>query len=122
MLNGAHCRALLLLDPWLKPYDAEEMDQSLSLPLLAMMSMGDFGQENGEMAQRLAMGNAAASIVFTIAGSGHYDYSDLPLLSPLLTRLVGAKGPINGRLVARIINEYTLAFLMRICENGRWGC
>ncbi len=110
VLNGAHCRALLLLDPWLKPYDAEEMDQSLSLPLLAMMSMGDFGQENGEMAQRLAMGNAAASIVFTIAGSGHYDYSDLPLLSPLLTRLVGAKGPINGRLVARIINEYTLAF------------
>ena len=62
------------------------------------------------MAQRLAMGNAAASIVCTIAGTGHYDYSDLPLLSPLLTRLVGAKGPINGRLVARIINEYTLAF------------
>ena len=49
------------------------------------------------------------SYVFTIAGTGHYDYSDLPLLSPI-TRLVGAKGPINGRLVARIINEYTLAF------------
>jgi hypothetical protein len=47
--------------------------------------------------------------VITIAGTGHYDYSDLPLLSPL-TRLFGAKGPINGRLVARIVNEYTLAF------------
>jgi dienelactone hydrolase len=109
VLNEAHCRALLLLDPWLMPYDSEEMDQSLAVPLLAMMSTGEFGQENGVMAERLAVGNEAASIVFTIAGTGHYDYSDLPLLSPI-TRLVGAKGPINGRLVARIINEYTLAF------------
>lgn len=109
-LNGVHCRALLLLDPWLKPYEPEELAPPLSLPLLAMMSAGEFGQENGEMAQHLARGNATASSVLTIAGTGHYDYSDLPLLSPLLTRLVGAKGPINGRLVARIINEYTLAF------------
>ena len=109
VLNNAHCRALLLLDPWLKPYDSEEMDQSLPIPMLTMLSTGDFGQENGMMAERLAVGNDAESIVFTIAGTGHYDYSDLPLLSPI-TRLVGAKGPINGRLVARIINDYTLAF------------
>ena len=109
VLNNAHCRALLLLDPWLKPYDSEEMDQSLTLPLLTMLSTGDFGQENGKMAERLAVGNEDLSLVLTIAGTGHYDYSDLPLLSPI-TRLVGAKGPINGRLVARIINDYTLAF------------
>jgi pimeloyl-ACP methyl ester carboxylesterase len=109
VFNKAPCRALLLLDPWLKPFEVEELDAPLSLPLLAMMSGGDFGQENGELAERLAVGNEHAATVFTIAGSGHYDYSDLPLLSPLI-RLVGAKGPINGRLVARIINDYTLAF------------
>jgi len=109
VLNDTPCRALLLLDPWLKPYGREEMDQSLMVPMMAMLSTGDFGQENGVMAERLAVGNDAESIVFTIAGTGHYDYSDLPLLSPI-TRLIGAKGPINGRLVARIVNEYTLAF------------
>ncbi len=109
VLNKAHCRALLLLDPWLKPCETEELDAPLPLAMLAMISTGEFGQENGELAARLAVGNESDAIVFTIAGTGHYDYSDLPLLSPI-TRLVGAKGPINGRLVTRIINEYTLAF------------
>lgn len=109
VLNKTHCRALLLLDPWLKPFETEELDAPLTLPMLAMMSTGDFGQENGGLAARLAVGNESEAVVFTIAGTGHYDYSDLPLLSPI-TRLVGAKGPINGRLSARIINDYTLAF------------
>ncbi|MFO7684390.1 MAG: hypothetical protein R6X34_30535 [Chloroflexota bacterium] len=109
VFNDSCCRALLLLDPWLKPFDEEELETPLTLPLFAMMSAGEFGQENSQFAQKLALGNGRDAFVFTIAGSGHFDYSDLPLLSPI-TRLVGAKGPINGRLVARIINEYTLAF------------
>ncbi|NHZ72075.1 MAG: hypothetical protein GWP17_03205 [Aquificales bacterium] len=109
VLNDSRCRALLLLDPWLKPFDVEEIEQPLTLPLLAMLSTGDFGQENGRLAQKLAADNGNDAYVFTIAGTGHFDYSDLPLLSPI-TRLIGAKGPINGRLVSRIVNEYTLAF------------
>jgi predicted dienelactone hydrolase len=44
VLNDSRCRALLLLDPWLKPFDEAEIAQACRLPLLAMMSTGDFGQ------------------------------------------------------------------------------
>ena len=104
----ARCRALLLLDGWLRPLDEPVLAQAGRAPLLAMLSEGEFGQVNGALAAQLAAGRADAWVL-RIAGSGHYDYSDLPLLSPL-TRLLGAKGPINGRRAAQIINAYTLAF------------
>jgi hypothetical protein len=47
--------------------------------------------------------------VLSINGTAHYDFSDLPLLSPLAPRL-GLKGPINGKRVTGIINDYLLAF------------
>ncbi|MCB8983043.1 MAG: dienelactone hydrolase family protein [Ardenticatenaceae bacterium] len=105
----ARCRALLLLDPWLRPVDEAILQQGLDVPVLSLMSEGEFGRINGQLAEQLTANGRADGLVATIAGTGHYDYSDLPLLSPA-TRLFGAKGPINGRRAARIINDYTLAF------------
>ena len=107
--QDARCRALLLLDPWLRPLDDAVIQRGLDLPILCLMSEGEFGKTNGAVAEQLAAAGRGQGLVATIAGSGHYDYSDLPLLSPV-TRLFGAKGPINGRRAARIINAYTLAF------------
>jgi hypothetical protein len=42
-------------------------------------------------------------------GAKHYDFSDLPALSPLAPWM-GLKGPISGKRVQRLINDYTLAF------------
>ena len=47
--------------------------------------------------------------VVTILGADHYDFSDLPALSPLAPQL-GLKGPINGARVQQIIDAYVLAF------------
>jgi hypothetical protein len=44
-----------------------------------------------------------------IEGTDHYDYSDLPLLTPLAPQL-GLKGPINGKRVTVIVNDYLLSF------------
>ena len=44
-----------------------------------------------------------------IEGAAHYDFSDLPLLSPLAPQL-GLKGPINGKRVTTIVDNYLLAF------------
>jgi hypothetical protein len=84
-------------------------EAAFAQPILSLLSDGQFGRDNGLVAQKLAAKGKAATAVLRIAGSGHYDYSDLPLLSPV-TRLFKAKGPINGRRAARIINDYTLAF------------
>ena len=42
----------------------------------------------------------------------HYDFSSLPMLSPL-TATMGLKGPIDGKLVLEIINAETVAFFDR---------
>jgi hypothetical protein len=45
----------------------------------------------------------------SIEGTTHYDFSDLPLLSPLTPQL-GLKGPINGQRVTEIVNDYLVSF------------
>jgi len=45
----------------------------------------------------------------SIDGTTHYDFSDLPLLSPLAPQL-GLKGPINGKRVTMIVDDYLLSF------------
>ncbi|MCB8987652.1 MAG: hypothetical protein H6661_07880 [Ardenticatenaceae bacterium] len=36
----ARCRALLLLDPWLRPVDEAILQQGLDVPVLSLMSEG----------------------------------------------------------------------------------
>jgi hypothetical protein len=47
--------------------------------------------------------------VVTITGTAHHDFSDLPLLSPIAPQL-GLKGPINGKRIVTIVNDYLLSF------------
>jgi hypothetical protein len=47
--------------------------------------------------------------VVTILGADHYDFSNLPALSPLAP-LLGFQGPINGVRIQRIIDDYVIAF------------
>jgi hypothetical protein len=54
--------------------------------------------------------------VISIDGTAHYDFSDLPLLSPLAPRL-GLKGPIDGNRVTEIINDYLLSFFDRTLRS-----
>jgi hypothetical protein len=47
--------------------------------------------------------------VISIDRTKHYDFSDLPLLSPIAPQL-GLKGPLNGTRVTEIVNVYLLDF------------
>jgi hypothetical protein len=47
--------------------------------------------------------------VIEIFGTKHYDFSDLPLLSPIAPQL-GLKGPLNGRRVTEIVDAYLVDF------------
>jgi hypothetical protein len=57
----------------------------------------------------LADGYPGELTVFTILGSDHYDFSDLPQISPLSAYL-GMKGPIDGDTLFKIVNEYSVDF------------
>jgi hypothetical protein len=45
----------------------------------------------------------------TIAGTRHYDFTLLPLLTPLAPAL-GLKGPLEGRRTLQIVTDYLVAF------------
>ena len=48
-----------------------------------------------------------------VRGMFHLNYTDAPILSPPLTSLLRAVGPIDYQRAYRIINDYTLAFFDR---------
>jgi hypothetical protein len=48
--------------------------------------------------------------VIAIQGTSHYDFSDLPMLSPITPQL-GLKGPLNGKRVTEIVDDYLISFL-----------
>ena len=51
-----------------------------------------------------------------IEGTKHYDFSDLPLLSPIAPQL-GLKGPLSGEVVTTIVDSYLLEFFEMELNN-----
>jgi hypothetical protein len=66
-------------------------------------------KRNTELFNRYYAHVDASNRMVTILGADHYDFSDIPALSPLAPQL-GLKGPIKGARVQSIIQTYVLAF------------
>ena len=58
-----------------------------------------------------------AGYYLAIEGFTHFNFTDLPLISPMLENR-GITGPIDGLRGMRIVNDYTLAFFQKHL-NGR---
>ena len=58
--------------------------------------------------------------VVSIDGTRHYDFSDLPLLSPIAPQL-GLKGPLDGKQVVKIVDTYLLAFFNSTLQGQPTG-
>jgi dienelactone hydrolase len=103
------CKAALGLDAYLQPVSPAVLQKGLSQPALFLFSQLWPTQLNNDLFAELQKNKHNNFQGFTLLGSGHYDFSDLPMLTPLAPML-GLKGPINGPRALRIINDYTLAF------------
>jgi predicted dienelactone hydrolase len=111
--TDSRCKALLGMDPFMRPVSYEAIDSGTTQPSFFMFSQGwwnDVGKSrSNDLFKRFYPHVKDSFGVVSIAGAKHYDFSDLPLLSPLAPRL-GLKGPINGKLVVTIVNDYLLSF------------
>lgn len=106
------CSSLLAMDPWVTPVSNSVLDNGFSQPAFFMFSqqwaeLQD--SKNNQLFYGLYDHLDPATHVIYIQGTSHYDFSDLPLLSPIAPQL-GLKGPINGKLVNRIVNDYLVSF------------
>jgi acetyl esterase/lipase len=102
------CKAALGMDPYMDPVDLTIQSAGIEQPVLAMFSetWHRRGTEEFDQFYKVLPND---SFQFAIAGTAHYDFSDLPAFSPLAYRF-GLKGPLDGARVLRIVNDYTLDF------------
>jgi len=106
------CKALLGMDPFMRPVSYEVIDAGMTQPSFFMFSQfwtDDVESRNNELFHRFIPHVGDSFGVISIDGTAHYDFADLPLLSPLAPQL-GLKGPINGKRVVMIVNDYLLSF------------
>lgn len=103
------CTAALGMDPWLEPVPQPVLAAGLRQPYLAMMSaQWSTGRNSGLLDTLLAAGSSD-NYKMVIAGTKHYDFTMLPLLTPLAPAL-GLKGPLNGERGMQIITDYLVGF------------
>lgn len=106
------CKAVLGMDPFMRPVSAEVIENGVSQPSFFMFSQGwaDLTDSKNNQLFNLFQPNTSDNLgVIVINGTKHYDFSDLPLLSPIAPQL-GLKGPLNGKRVTEIVNTYLTEF------------
>ena len=108
-VEDPRCKAGFAMDAWMTPVSDQVLDSGTSSPMLFLFSETFPTQTNWQLFDRLAVNLSGPVSVATIKGTSHYDFSDLPFLTPLAAQM-GLKGPLNGKRVAQIINNFSLAF------------
>jgi len=114
------CKALLGLDPFMRPVSYEVIDAGTTQTSFFMFSQlwtDDVNSRNNELFHRYYPHVSNSLGVVSIEGTKHYDFTDLPLLSPIAPQL-GLKGPINGKRVVTIVDDYLLSFFEMTLNGG----
>jgi pimeloyl-ACP methyl ester carboxylesterase len=107
--QDARCTAGLGLDAWLVPTPDNMETRPPTQPFLFINTPAWITEENTVRGRRIFAALPNQATLVTIAGADHFDFSDLPLFSPL-THQLGLTGTIDGRLMTEILNRYVLAF------------
>ena len=110
--TDSRCKALLGMDPFMRPVSLEVLEHGVPQPAFFMFSQrwaDDVNSRNNKLFHQFLTNAPQTRGVISIDGTAHYDFSDLPLLSPLAPKL-GLKGPISGKRVTAIIDDYLLSF------------
>ena len=117
--TDTRCKALLGMDPFMRPVSYEVLENGVTQPAFFMFSQrwaDDVNSRNNELFNLFIPNVKEPLGVISIDGTSHYDFTDLPLLSPLTPQL-GLKGPINGKRVTTIVNDYLLSFFDLTLKN-----
>lgn len=111
------CQAVLGLDAWFGPMPDAALKVGARQPTLFLMSEIWPKPKNS---RRIAefMQNSSSTAWWTILGTGHYDFSDIPLLSPLTFQL-GLSGPIDSERGQRIVIDTTIAFFEHTLSDAK---
>ncbi len=117
--TDSRCKAVLGMDPFMRPVATAVLDGGLAQPSFFLFSQrwaDDTGSRNNALFNRFIPHAAACLGSVSIRGTDHFDFSDLPLLTPLAP-LLGLKGPLPGKRVTTIVGDYLLSFFERTLKG-----
>jgi hypothetical protein len=119
--SDARCDAALVMDLWAEPVSKEAIGAGLAQPVMLMHSENwdtlDHPENNYGLVGNLIEASVSEVYEMTLEGTKHFDFSSLPLLSPLTVSL-GLKGPIDGERVLEIINISSVRFFDQVFLDG----
>ncbi|MCB9434292.1 MAG: hypothetical protein H6668_20155 [Ardenticatenaceae bacterium] len=101
------CRAVVGLDSWVEPLDPAAIH--LSQPFMSLSTPRWLGEANNANGQQIFRQLVSQGYLLKIANTEHFDFSDLPLFSPLTPQL-GLSGTINSQYSQQLMNAYLVAF------------
>lgn len=107
--RDSRCQAVAVLDGWIEAVSEEVVATGLAQPAIYLKTDEWLSPENSAAGAALITHSSGAVYQVTIAGAAHFDFSDLPLFSPL-SPLLGLSGSINSQRALEIVNGYVLAF------------
>jgi hypothetical protein len=108
-LTDDRCQAGIGLDSWVLPVTEALLVDGPTQPFMFISTPAWLGPENQARGQEIFNGLTANGYQLSLANTGHYDFSDLVLLTPLSAQL-GLSGSINSQYGLAIQNEYIVAF------------
>lgn len=113
--RDARCKAGVGLDAWLGVTPDETIAAGTERPMLFLMSESWPSPQNNGRMQQYRSGSAQVTWL-TIRRTQHYDFTDLPFLTPLST-LLGLSGEVDSHRVQEIVRAYTRAFFDQHLEG-----
>lgn len=106
--TDARCKAGVGLDAWLGITPDQTIAAGTERPVLFLMSERWPTPENNGRMQQYQAGSGQVTWL-TIGQTDHYDFTDLPFLSPLATA-IGLSGDMDSYRVQEIVRTYTRQF------------
>jgi pimeloyl-ACP methyl ester carboxylesterase len=102
-------KACLVLDSWSLAVADSTIEKGLEQPLLYMGRSTWPDSRNDTLIKSLIENSNGSAYYLTLKGTHHFDYTDIPLLSPFL-KYLGKAGEIPGRRIVEIVNRLTVMF------------
>jgi len=109
------CKALAGQDTWIEPVPDEIVAAGIDRPALYLRSEEWTGDDNDARLSRFIAASTGAVRSLSIPRSAHYDFTLIPLFSPLAPYL-GLKGPIPADEIMPLIDMEMVRFYERVLK------
>lgn len=115
--TDARCKAGVTLDAFMRPVSPEVLDRGTPQPFLYLFSERWPFARNTELFLRYQAHVPPENPLLTLRDAAHYDFTDLPALSPIAPAL-GLKGPIPAQVVIEQVRTLTRTFFDAALRGG----